>query len=358
MTVPFTAGTYDVKWEGRVTVTPTADPGAPPKPQAGRRLGGRVRLGAFVYDGLEGAGGRGDPWDPGPHLDLEAKLGRRLDPVSCFIGFDTDLPVQQLAAYGSRDILISWQPGAGVTAAAILAGKVNAYIDRFAVAVNGYTGGKIFVRLMPEFNGDWSRWSPAYVGGDSMGVADPAGWVKVWQYVVKRVAGKTNRVRWVWCPNITDQPYRPGNRLEEFYPGDAYVHVLGFDGYNWGDSGHGNHVWTSFADLLGKPQGGAAASIYDRLAALHPTLPIWWCEFGVKEPALEDGKQTFATPAVEVGLAPVNPGRSKAAWYSDMFDSVGFPRLDTVVAFNIVKERDWRLDSSPGVLEAIVAGLR
>jgi hypothetical protein len=155
----------------------------------------------------------------------------------------------------------------------------------------------------------------------------------------------TAKARWVWCVNVTDSPNRAGNRVEDYYPGSSYVDVLGFDGYNWGDSGAGTFRWTAAADLLGTPQGGATRSIYDRLAGLHPTAPIWWCELGCKDPARDDGP----TP----GVSPANPGRSKAQWYADALKLTGFPRLTTLVAFDTVKERDWRLLADPAVADAV-----
>lgn len=349
MTTPAPSGTYNAVFTGPgFTLTGQVVLSAP-APAPTDRLGARVRLGAFTYQGLEGGGGAGTPYDPAPHLALEKALGVTVAPVSMFLGWDTDLPVAQLAAYGSRDILVSWQP-TNYTASQILAGAANAYIDRFAAAVAAHTGGTVYVRLMPEMNGNWSPWYP----GGPMGVTSPAHYVQVWQYVVARVKAKTSKTRWVFCPNITDTP---GVKLEDFWPGSGYVHILGFDGYNWGTSGYGNFLWTSFHDLLGTPQGGASASIYDRLAALNAVYPIWVCEFGCKDPSKEDGKTTFGTTAVTAGLSPADPTRSKAQWYTDLFNLTGYPRLTTLVAFSITKERDWRIDTDPAVVAAIAAGL-
>ncbi len=242
----------------------TADPG---KTTVGGALGSRVKFGAYVHDGQ-----RGDPWDATPHLDLEKRLGRQLDPVSWFVGWDVDLSQVPLKPYGARSQLISWHPDQVGNVAEILAGQWDAYLVRFAASVDNFTnasGATVYVRLMPEMNGSWARWSA--VNG-ALGITSPAKYVEVWKYVVDKVSRRTDKVRWVWCPNITDEPNVAGNRLEEYWPGAAYAHVLGFDGYNWGDGG--NFRWTSFDDLVGTPQGGAGRSIYDRLCALNATMPI------------------------------------------------------------------------------------
>ncbi len=341
---------------GVMPTTPAPAPVPPSAPATTGPLGKRIRLGAFVYDGIPGGAGRGDPWDPGPHLALEQQLGLRLDPVSCFIGWDTDFPAAQLAAYGTRDILISWHPDTP-TAAQILSGEWDQYLDRWGDAVERYAGGQIYIRLMPEMNGSWSRWSALPdPRANPMGITDPAHYVRVWWHVVNRVRTRTNKIRWVFCPNITDQPATNANRLEEYYPGHKHVDVLGFDGYNWGNSGNGTHRWTTFVNLVGSPQGGATQSIYDRLTALHSTYPIWICEFGCKEPTREDGKADPLGP-VTPGLSPINPGRSKSGWYSAALQPTGFPRLTTLVAFHVVKERDWRITSSTGITAAIAANM-
>ncbi len=312
-------------------VTPVAPPGA-------GTLGSRVKFGAFVHDGQ-----RGDPWDSTPHLELEKRVGRQLDPVSWFIGWDLDLTQIPLKPYGARSQLISWHPDQVQHVSEILGGKWDAFFTRFAASVDNFSntsGATVYVRLMPEMNGNWARWSAA---NGAMGITSPATYVEAWKYVVEKVSRRTNKVRWVWCPNITDEPNAKGNLLEEYWPGSAFVHVIGFDGYNWGDGG--NFRWTSFADLVGTPQGGASKSIYDRLCALNATMPIWLCEFGSKEPTKQD--------------APDSPagGQSKAQWYTDMLRCTSFPRLTTLVAFDVSKERDWRLASSTGVIEAIAANI-
>jgi hypothetical protein len=312
---------------------------APVAPSGAGPLGSRVKFGAFVHDGQ-----RGDPWDPTPHFELEKRIGRELDPVSWFIGWDVDLSQVPLKPYGKRSQLISWHPDQVHNVAEILGGKWDAFFTRFAASVDNFStasGATVYVRLMPEMNGNWARWSAA---NGALGITSPKQFVQVWQYIVDKVSRRTNKVRWVWCPNITDEPNAAGNRMEEYWPGAAYVHVLGFDGYNWGDGGH--FRWTSFVDLVGSPQGGASKSIYERLCALHPTMAIWLCEFGSKDPTKQDDASS-----------PPNAAHSKSQWYIDMLRCTAFPRLTTVVAFDIAKERDWRLASSLGVVEAVSAHL-
>ena len=91
-------------------------------------------------------------------------------------------------------------------------------------------------------------------------------------------------------PDATDI-YDGTTPVTSIWPGAGYVDVLGLDGYNWGTGGV--FAWRSF--------GAIYAIQYARLVALAPTLPVWVCETGSKEPTENDG-------------APIDPAHSKAAW--------------------------------------------
>jgi hypothetical protein len=73
-----------------------------------------------------------------------------------------------------------------------------------------------------EFNGPWSSWGYTH--------ATPAEFVAAWQHIVTlfRDNGATN-VTWIWNPNVTSRWTDPD--LQAWYPGDAYVNWVGFDGY-------------------------------------------------------------------------------------------------------------------------------
>ena len=103
-------------------------------------------------------------------------------------------------------------------------------------AYPGQPGGRVFIRLMHEFNITSSYYCPATLGETT------ANFVAAWQHIVQVFAaqGATN-VRWIWCPNVassgagTTGP-SPWNNTSGtaalMYPGDAYVDYIGMDGYN------------------------------------------------------------------------------------------------------------------------------
>lgn len=70
------------------------------------------------------------------------------------------------------------------------------------------------VRYAHEFNGTWYPWS-----GDRHLKDD-------WKRIKESLpAGALH----VWCPNID---YQGAYKLEDFWPGDDYVDIIGLDGYN------------------------------------------------------------------------------------------------------------------------------
>jgi len=147
-----------------------------------------------------------------------------------------------------------------------------------------------------------------------------------------RTRGVTH-LKFVFAP---DAGAGPGATLvSSIWPGSGYVDVLGMDGYNWGDSvGGTGDRWRSFEMIF--------APLYAKLTALDRTAPVWVTEFGSKEPAKEDDWH-YPTSS-----SPVDSMHSKATWIDDMMRSAAFPRVEALVYFEQHKERDWRLESSPG----------
>jgi endoglucanase len=149
-------------------------------------------------------------------------------------------------------------------------------------------------------------------------------YVAAWRHVhdIFVAEGATN-VLWVWCPLVNDVPATPWNHWTDYYPGDAYVDWVGIDAYNWGSSSS-CCVWQSFAALL-------TGSPYQDYAAKKPImLP--------------------ETASAEVG-------GNKAQWITDMHHDLmtEFRGIRAVVWFDINKETDWRIASSPSALAAYKA---
>jgi len=262
---------------------------------------------------------------------LQNALGRRVGIVNWYQnwgGGDWISSVQNHVVNAPLDSgrtpLITWEPwdpAAGTnqpnfSLSRIAGGEFDAYIRRFATDLRAL-GRTVNLRPMHEMNGNWYPWSGS-VNGNS-----PALYVQAWRRMhdIFVESGATN-VRWVWSPNNIDVG---GMRMEDFYPGAAYVDVLAVDGYNWGSTAPGHGGWQSFTQVF--------KGAYDRLSRLG-SQPIW---------------------IAEVGCAP--EGGNKAAWVRDMFAKAkNMDRLQAIVWFNENKERDWRADASAEIAAAFRPG--
>lgn len=175
----------------------------------------------------------------------------------------------------------------------------------------------VHLRPMHEMNGNWYPW-----GGPVNGNSASA-FVEAWRYLRRtfREEGAHN-VAWVWCPYARSVPDTAENALERYFPGAAEVDWLALDGYNWGSTQSWSS-WESFVQVF-RPA-------YERLIRLSPSTPVMIAEVGCAE-----------------------AGGDKAAWITEALEMLfsDFTRVQVVVWFNIDKECDWRIDSSPDTLRA------
>ena len=284
-----------------------------------------VRFGAYV-DGMVA--------DPTRLTAYEAETGRPVKVASYFYGFGDEFPASTELAFasdGNRDVLLSWDMGP-TRFTDWSAGKYDGYLRTIAAHAAAYPY-PVYVRPWPEMNGDWQDFQPTAAGTTRYG-GTPAQFIAAWRHVVTVVrAAGGGTIRWVFNP--TTDTYAGTTDVRTIWPGSGYVDVLGLDGYNWGNGGQ--FQWREFADIF--------LAQYARLTALHPTAPVWVCEYGSKEPAIDDG-------------APADPAHSKAAWIQNMLASTAFPRIGTLVSFDIRKERDWRGNSSIDALAVLRGALK
>jgi hypothetical protein len=298
------------------------------------RLVDRTLFGAFV-------GTDPDDWtrtmvtDPSMLAAYERSLGAKVQVASYFYGVGDVFPgavERQFADSGRRAVLLSWHMGDTTDRrfTAWSSGRYDGYLRAIGRAAAAYPY-QVYVRPWPEMNADWVTFQPTADGSRPAG-GTPAEFVRAWRHVVDtvRAAGGTN-IRWVFNPTV--DTYAETTDVRTIWPGRAWVDVLGLDGYNWGTY----PSWRSFDDLF--------RTQYARLTSLDPDRPVWVCEYGSREPSVNDG-------------APVDPGKSKGAWLSTVFGSQAYPRMQALVHFDVRKERDWRFASSPGALAAARTALR
>lgn len=276
--------------------SPQRAPSTPTAPPIGER-----DIGAYI---------RGGVWQGFDAIDqVEAAIGHTFAINHWFTNWDNEWEDELVAAVLERGSvpLISWQNHAQPVER-IAAGDYDAYIKSWAQGVER-AGAEVYVRLFPEMNGDWVTWH-----------GNPEALIAAWQRIATlfQMEGASN-VRWVWSPNVTDWPRTEANRMENYYPGDAYVDVLALDGYNFGNTRDWS-TWRSFEAIFEAP--------YERVSTIGPQ-PVWLAE-----------------------VASAERGGDKGEWVSDMLSSRAFPRLKALVWFSEHKGADWRIESSAASLTA------
>ena len=257
----------------------------------------------------------GQYYGAGSIADNDAKLGRTPPVHLTYYAWDDDWTgqVTQQDLDAGRIALVNWELY-GVELDDILSGSHDALIrERGSDAKS--LGDKLFVDFGAEMNGEWSPWSGAQNGMN----ADK--YLAVYRHVHDLMAeeGATN-VIWVWCPNVTDEPRATWNEALSYYPGDEYVDWTCVDGYNWGATNGG---WQTFHEVF--------ADIYETLAM--------------------KGK-----PIMIGEMASAESGGDKAEWIDAIIPTLqdDFPMIKALVWFDIDKETDWRISSSPEAEAAYV----
>ncbi len=255
---------------------------------------GEVQIGAYI---------KGATWNKSILFELEDNLGHEFDIMQWFTSWPS--PFEPYIVNRVLDInripLITWQSN-NQSLSDIIAGNYDDYITSWAKGIKSVQGD-VYLRPFPEMNGDWTNWH-----------GEPEKLVEAWHHIVNIFRdNNVENVKWVWSPNITDEPRTPGNAMELYYPGSDYVDILGLDGFNWGTVRPWT-AWKSFEETFEVP--------YERITALGDQ-PLWLAE-----------------------IASTEKGGDKAQWIHDMLNSTAFPQIDALIWFNEAKETDWRIQSS------------
>ncbi len=244
--------------------------------------------------------------------------GSAPDYIVRFAGIDERTPIPELDRIietGATPIvtLEPWRPGMGTSQPAYALwrfplGEFDAQLDSWARNLAGW-GRPVLVRFGHEMNSDHYPWS---VGVNGNSAAD---FLAAWHHVRKRFALQgADNVSFMWCP---DAPHEGSSDMAAAFPGPDAVDVLCLDGYNWGD-GDGR-TWREPEDIFGPG--------LDQLRALDGGHSIL-----IGETASVEGPQS---------------GVDKARWIQRMFDFLSRQeRVTGFVWFQMVKERDWRFNSS------------
>ena len=243
----------------------------------------------------------------GTLAEATAKLGRAVPLHLTYFAFDDAWEREAKSDLDADRIpLVNWEPSQPELkdiADGVYDDTIHARA-RGAAALNG----KLFLDFGAEMNGDWSPW-----GGAQNGMG-PDTYIAAYRRIhdIMTTDGATNIV-WLWCPNVTDEPRSAWNDMLGYYPGDDYVDWTCVDGYNWGSTNGG---WQSFKQVF--------TAVYAKLATKNKPIMI--------------GE-----------MASAEAGGDKAAWIDAIVPALrdDFPMIKGLVWFDIDKETDWRISSSP-----------
>jgi len=233
------------------------------------------------------------------------QLGRDQRIVHVFWGWAETLPRARPDIGAENTLMISWH---GVRWPVITGGGSD---RRIAAAARNLAAQKkpLLLRWGWEMNGNWFEWDGAHNGRAA------AGYVTAWRRLhrIFREEGADN-VAWVWSPNWNSGPDEPWNRMERYYPGDAYVDWVGVSGYDFDRE--------SPATLFTEVVSG----------------------YGSRKPII-----ISETAGIDFG------GTTKARWISGLSRFVaGTPEVGAVVWFDTDthNETNFRIDSTPAALAA------
>jgi len=204
----------------------------------------------------------------------------------------------------------------------IVGGEYDPYLEEFAKRAKRW-GKPLLIRFAHEMNLERYHWGTA--DKKHYGPASPEIYRSLFRYVVTyfRKLGVDN-ILWVFCPNSESLPHPVRdqalwNQASNYYPGDAYVDILGMDGYNWGatqtmEKGGWQSQWRTFREIF--------EPLYRELKALSPYKPMVVCE-----------------------IASTDQGGDKSTWIKEAWTTAMAWEVKGLIWFQVNKEVDWRINS-------------
>ncbi len=196
-------------------------------------------------------------------------------------------------------------------------------------------GAPIICEYGTEMNGRWFPWNGHWNGRRK----GPARFRAAYRHIISvmRQAGARN-ILWVFHVNDEDDPKRKWNRFEAYYPGDAFIDILGVSIYSA----------LSPRENWRKAFTTSLPRVMARFAAMAPGKPVIVAEMGTDVHNRHESAARWAADA----LAMIHSGRWKAlkgwSWWNETWENDDNPAHDT----------DLRVQSDPAlaaVLRAYIA---
>jgi len=241
--------------------------------------------------------------------------------------------IRLMLRHNTNELKPSHGPDASFPLRAIVNGRFDASLRRWGVGARDY-GQPLLVEFGTEVNGFWFSWNATHNGHNRGAALFRAAYRHI--VTVIRHAGASN-ISWVFHVNNDDQPARPWNRMERYYPGDRYVDWLAVSDYG---AVQPNEHWN-------RAFRAGLVSAYRRLTALAPGKPIAVAEFGVTKgnPRVDPvgwASRAFATLAS--GNFPAIRGFS---WWNEHWTNDRVPAHDS----------DLRIQDMPGMAAVFSSAL-
>ncbi len=214
-----------------------------------------------------------------------------------------------------KKLLIAWEPwnpeeGMDQTKdylKEIINGKEDSYLTNFAQDIKTYDA-PVTIRFAHEMNGNWYPWGNR-----------AEEYKNAYKHIVDLFKSQdVTNVSWMWSINADSVPTAPIADASAFYPGDSYADLIGIDGYNFGNS-QPTSSWRTFSNIF------------------------------------EDSYifvSTYNKPIILSEMASSEQGGNKAEWIAQMDKdlSTKFPKVTEIIWFNLLKETDWRIESTSSSL--------
>ncbi len=252
-----------------------------------------------------------------------AQTGQQSQIHHTFMTYGNGASLHQIVSTMGPVPLLALNMPSSTTPQAIALGKTDEFLFQLNSTVASWPGDRFYVRPFPEMNAYWvpscaynqngtlraaaysTKWNrlafariAVILRGGAHDVVD----AKLARLGLPPIAADlpvtTPKLRVVWNPQGFGAPDVPGNAAQAYYPGDAYVDVVGDDLYDI--AGHGA-TWT------------AAAALYKA----HPGKPFAFPEWGIwgfDDPSFVRSMATFVKQHGRVEFIAYFSGKAGSVW--------------------------------------------
>ncbi|MEO8107669.1 MAG: glycosyl hydrolase [Actinomycetes bacterium] len=207
----------------------------------------------------------------------------------------------------------------------------------------------LLVEYGTEMNGFWFSWNATH-NGDRHGA-------KLFQHAYRHIndvvrSRGADNVSWVFHVNDSDQPNKPWNRLERYYPGGRYIDWLATSVYGaLTPQEHWNQPFARGMD-----------AVYPRLRRLAATKPIIVAEFGVTAGNDRVEPTVWASHALHGLLTGRWPKVRGISWWNETWENDNVKSHDSELRIQHIPGMpdvfQARLVDNIAVLDAPVTGSR